>query len=99
GGMEDKRTRARAAAARLWDMEGYSLRWSRAALGIFDLEVPAPLRRRGLAKFLLALLLRHFQEQFIEVLEIQTEDSNTAGAALCQGLGFEKVDGGCVYVR
>src|SRR5262249_16126239 len=97
--LEDKKTRVQAASARVWDMEGYSLRWSRAALGLFDLEVQPGLRRVGLAKFLLALLLRHFQEQFVEVVEIQTEDSNAAGAALCQGLGFERVDSGCVWVR
>jgi ribosomal protein S18 acetylase RimI-like enzyme len=97
--LENKHTNEVVARARVWEMDAFSARWSAASVGILDLEVAEPVRRRGLARFLLTLLLRHLQDQFFELAEIQVDESNAAGVALCRSLGFELVDTGKVFLK
>src|SRR5262245_8620572 len=96
--LEDKNQQV-VARVRAWVMDGFSVAWNRQAAGLFDLEVSEPLRRQGLAKYLLALLLKHLQEQFFDVAEMHVDETNAAGAALCRGLGFELVDTGRVHKK
>jgi ribosomal protein S18 acetylase RimI-like enzyme len=97
--LDDKTTGQSAARAVVWDMEGYWHRWNQPVLGILDLWVREDVRRRGLARFLLAQLLRQLQEQFFTLAEIQAPADSEAGLKLCQGLGFEQVDVGQSYRR
>jgi ribosomal protein S18 acetylase RimI-like enzyme len=80
-----------------WDLEGFSWRWNKPATGIFDVEIRAHLRRQGLAKFLLASVLRLLQEQFYAVAELQVWADDPAGIGICESLGFQKVDVGYRY--
>ena len=66
-------------------------------VGILDLEVREGLRRQGLAKFVLVHLLRHVQEQFFSLVEVQANERNEAALRLYRGLGFEQVDTGRTY--
>jgi ribosomal protein S18 acetylase RimI-like enzyme len=68
-------------------------------LGVIDLWVRDDLRRQGLAKLLLAQVLRQLQEQFFALAEIQAPADNAAAVGLLKGLGFEQVDTGCSYRR
>lgn len=88
---------AEVARASVWEMVGHSHRLQAPTVGIIDLEVREDLRRQGLAKFVIAALLRHMQEQFFALVEVQTMEQNAAAVALYQGLGFERVDRGHVY--
>src|SRR5262245_32819925 len=97
--LEDKRNNEVVARARVWEMEGFSARWNAASVGILDVLVTEPLRRRGLGRFLLSLLLRHLQDQFFELVEMQVDESNAAGLALCRSLGFAPVDTGSVFIK
>lgn len=97
--LDDKSTGEVAARTYVWEMEGFSWRWSHPSLGLVNFEVNAPLRRQGLGKFLLLHLLRHFQEQYFEIAELQLEDSNLAGYQLLTNLGFQNVDVGQVLQR
>ena len=80
-----------------WDLEGFSGKWQRPAVGLFDVEIRAHLRRQGLAKFLLASVLRQLQEQFYAVAELQVWADDPAGAGICRALGFEAADTGYRY--
>ena len=53
---------------------------------------PSTSRKKGLAKFLMAQILRHLHEQFFTVAEIQAPESNVAAVSLIRGLGFTQVD-------
>lgn len=95
--LEDKKTAQIAARATFWEMEGFSWRWNYPAAGVMDVQVRPDLRRQGLGKYLLNQLLRHLQEQYFGLAEVQTFEENTAAIALFRSLGFELVDTGRQY--
>jgi ribosomal protein S18 acetylase RimI-like enzyme len=95
----DKATDKPGAQASIWDMEAFWQRWNLPVLGVIDLWVRDDLRRQGLAKLLLAQVLRQLQEQFFALAEIQAPADNAAAVGLLKGLGFEQVDTGCSYRR
>jgi ribosomal protein S18 acetylase RimI-like enzyme len=95
--LQDKLTGRTAARALLWEMETYTQRWNEHAIGITDIVVPAEMRRQGLAKFLMAYLLRYLQDQFFSIVEMQVHAENIAGIDLVRRLGFEHVDTGHIY--
>jgi ribosomal protein S18 acetylase RimI-like enzyme len=97
--LKDKLTGHTAARALLWEMETYRELWGKPAIGITDVAVPSELRRQGLAKFLMAQLLRYLQDQFYSLVEIQVRSDNVAALSLMQSLGFESVDSGHIYQR
>jgi ribosomal protein S18 acetylase RimI-like enzyme len=46
---------------------------------------------------MLTQMLRHLQDQYFGVVEIQTMQGNDAARGLYQSLGFEQVDQGHIY--
>lgn len=97
--LHEKSTGRTAARAALWEMDTFSQQWNEHAVGILDLEVVPELRRQGLAKFLLAQVLRHLHEQFFSLVEVQALASNTPAVNLVRGLGFGQVDTGRCFRR
>ena len=97
--LTEKATGKWAARASLWEMETYSPAWNEHAIGLAELEVVGDVRRKGLARFLLAQILRHVQEQFFTVVEIQAAETNAAAVNLIRGLGFTQVDRGRRFRR
>jgi len=95
----DRTTNKYAAQATVWEMEGFSFRWSLPAVGVLDWSVRPELRRQGIGKFLVAQLMRKAKEELLEVMEIQVSTENQAALKLCQGLGFDQVDLGRMYQR
>ncbi len=97
--LEEKAGGQLAAQTAVWEMEGFSWRWNQPSVGLIDVLVRAELRRTGLAKFLLAQILRYLQDQFFGIAEAQTPEPNEAAVRLYRGLGFEQVDLGRAYRR
>jgi ribosomal protein S18 acetylase RimI-like enzyme len=95
--LRDKVSGTVAARAAAWEMLGFCQRWGAPAVGIMDLDVSPALRRQGLAKFVLVHLLRHVQEQFFSLVEVQANERNEPAVRLYRGLGFEQVDTGHTY--
>jgi ribosomal protein S18 acetylase RimI-like enzyme len=95
--LEEKGTNQSVARAAVWEMEGFAQRWSEAALGIVGVEVREDKRRQGLAKYLLAQMLRYLQDQYFTLAEVQTMERNQAAIKLYQCLGFKQVDMGRIY--
>jgi ribosomal protein S18 acetylase RimI-like enzyme len=93
---EGGRTVARAS---LWEMETFSQRWNEHAFGVAEVFVEPEVRRQGLAKFLLAQLLRHLHEQFFTLAEAQADVDDLPAVGLYKGLGFSVVDSGRSFVR
>ena len=80
-------------------MTDYGWRWGAPPAGVLDVQVRNDLRRQGLGKFLLAQLLRHLQEQYFAVAEVQVPDEEETAARLFRSLGFVQVDVGVSYVK
>jgi ribosomal protein S18 acetylase RimI-like enzyme len=97
--LTDRSTGQTAARATLWEMDTYNRPWNQHAVGIVGLEVLPALRRQGLARFLLAQMLRHFHEQFFTLVEAHAPGGDEAAVNLLRGLGFEQVDTGRSYGR
>jgi|ERR1051326_9114850 ribosomal protein S18 acetylase RimI-like enzyme len=95
--VQDRITNEVMASVGVWEMQGFSQRWGVATLGIFDVEVQPSVRRKGLAKFLLAALLKQAQEQYFALVEVHVPADNAAALALFRGLGFEQADTGRSY--
>jgi ribosomal protein S18 acetylase RimI-like enzyme len=95
--LRDKAGGEVAARAAAWEMLGFCQRWGAPAVGITDLTVREDLRRQGIARFVLVHLLRHVQEQFFSLVEVQADERNAAALGLYRGLGFAEVDRGHVY--
>ncbi|HVS35650.1 MAG TPA: GNAT family N-acetyltransferase [Gemmataceae bacterium] len=91
----EKSTGKWASRVSLWEMETYAPTWNEHAVGVVELETIPELRRKGLAKFLMAQILRHLHEQFFTMAEIQTVETHTAALNLVRGMGFTQVDRGC----
>jgi ribosomal protein S18 acetylase RimI-like enzyme len=97
--LQEKLTGRTAARALMWEMETYINRWGEHAIGISDIIVPDEMRRQGLARFLLAQILRYLQDQFFTAVEIQARADNIPAINLLLGLGFHQVDTGHIYRR
>jgi ribosomal protein S18 acetylase RimI-like enzyme len=95
----EERAGSLAAHAVVWEMETFDQRWNEHTIGLVDLEVQPELRRRGLARFLLTQILRHLQEQFFTLVEMQVAERDNATLQLLAGLGFTEVDSGRRYRR
>ena len=95
--MIDKLTNIPAARAIVWELEGYSWRWGAPSAGLFDVQVREDLRRQGLAKLLVAQVMRVLQDQFFGILELQVAEEQPESVGLCKSLGFESVDAGTAY--
>jgi ribosomal protein S18 acetylase RimI-like enzyme len=85
------------ARAEVWEMEGFSWRWSLPAVGLVELIVREDMRRQGLGKFLGASILRYLQDQYFGLVEVHTAQADDAAVKLFAGLGFKQVDSGRVY--
>jgi ribosomal protein S18 acetylase RimI-like enzyme len=97
--LVDRGTGEAAAQLCLWEMETFAQCWREHPIGVVELEVAADKRRQGLGRFLLLQVLRHLQEQFFTVVEVQARAANEPALALLRGLGFQQVDTGHSYRR
>jgi ribosomal protein S18 acetylase RimI-like enzyme len=97
--LEDKQSGQVVAQTSVWEMVDFSWRWSQPSVGLTELVVRPEMRRRGLAKFLLAQILRYLQDQFFGIVEIQAPDRDEPALKLLRSLGFEQVDTGRSFRR
>jgi ribosomal protein S18 acetylase RimI-like enzyme len=88
-----------AARAIVWELEGYSWRWGFPSAGVLDVQVRQDLRRQGLAKLLIANVLRFLQDQFFGICEIQAPADQPDLIGLCRAATLEQVDVGTTYVK
>jgi len=88
-----------AARAVVWELEGYGWRWGFPSAGVIDIQVRQDLRRQGIAKLLMAQILRFLQDQFFGICELHAADDQPALVALCRSIGMEQVDVGTTYIK
>ena len=88
-----------AARAVVWELEGYGWRWGFPSAGVIDIQVRQDLRRLGIAKLMMAQILRFLQDQFFGICEVHAADDQPALVALCRSVGMEQVDVGTTYIK
>ncbi len=85
------------AQAQVWDMTWFGREDGQARIGLINLEVPIPHRRKGYARFLVSEIFRRARENLVSVVTVATSDSNQPALALYAALGFEPIDQSTVY--
>lgn len=88
-----------AARAVVWELEGYGWRWGYPSAGVLDIQVRPDLRRQGLAKLILAQVLRFLQDQFFGICEVHAPAERPELVGLCKAATLEQVDTGTTYVK
>ncbi|WP_165227294.1 GNAT family N-acetyltransferase [Aquisphaera insulae] len=85
------------ARASTWDMSLFGRGDGRGRLGLLDVFVPEPHRRKGFGRHLVSEILRWAQEIGVQAVEVQTPSTNESALELYQSLGFIPVDQSVVY--
>ena len=75
--LTDKLSGIPAARALVWEMTGVRPP-GHAAAGLLDVQVRADVRRQGLARFLVAQLLRYIHDQYFKLAQVHVPELNHA---------------------
>ncbi len=85
------------AEATVMGLDLYLNTWNARAVGISDLAVHEPERRKGYAQALLFEIVKRLRQEMVTLIEVQTPATNEAAVALFKSVGFDQVDVGVVY--
>lgn len=78
-------------------LDFYLPRWKLRAIGLQDLNVPEPLRRKGYGQALLVEVCRRVRSELFQLVEAHVEEHDRVVVNLLQSAGFEQIDTGVVY--
>jgi len=84
------------ARARTWDMAWFG-RDDRTRAGLVNMEVEPSQRRKGYGRHLVGEMLRYSRAEMIEVISIQTGETNAPALALYESIGFDRVETATLY--
>ena len=88
---------AELARAQTWDMSWFCRADGRARVGLINLEVAVEHRRKGFGRFLVSEMFRHARENLVNLVEVQTSETNQAALSLYASLGFQPIDEATLY--
>ncbi len=80
-------------------LDHYLASWNQRAIGLVNLHVPEPQRRKGYAQALLVEVCRRVKTDLITLVESHVAEGNEAGIKTLKSAGFRQVDAGVVYRR
>jgi RimJ/RimL family protein N-acetyltransferase len=80
-----------------WDMGPLSTRPLSGGMGLINMQIAEPLRRKGLGLFLATESLKHLQSTGIQRVETQTLGGNEAGLKMLDKLGFSRLRVGTLF--
>jgi ribosomal protein S18 acetylase RimI-like enzyme len=78
-------------------LDFYLPRWNRRAIGLLDLHVPEPMRRKGYGQSLLVEVCRRVRSELIQLVEAHVDERDQVVTKLLEASGFQRVDAGIVY--
>lgn len=82
-----------------WGMELHAMTRGQRTVGLTDVFVAEPFRRKGYAKLLMSEVIRRLRDDTVTNVEVTIRDDNAAALGLFRGLSFEQQDAGVVYRR
>lgn len=80
-----------------WGMELHAMTRGQRTVGLTDVFVADPFRKKGFAKLLMSEVIRRLREDTVTHVEVTIRDDNTPAINLFRGLSFEQQDAGVVY--
>ena len=95
--LVSKTDSAQLASAWTWEMTGFSRDDRRTRLGLTAVEVLPAYRRKGFGRHLVGEILRRVRGEWIDVVSVQTAQTNSAAVALYQALNFDQVESATLY--
>lgn len=90
--LKEKRSQEVVGRVAFWEMEPLAEDWGSNGMGLVELFVEIPWRRRGLATYLVGESLRQLKQAGVGMVEIQHISDDVAVQTLCRKLGFTPVD-------
>lgn len=97
--LEERAGGVTVARAYYWEMKEYGWRWGAPVAGIIDVNVRSEFRGMGLGRYLLALLVKHLQDQHFGYAQAQVNEGEEHARRIFQNLGFELIDHGVTYQK
>ncbi|MBY0232699.1 MAG: GNAT family N-acetyltransferase [Gemmataceae bacterium] len=95
--LRDKASGEAHARVLLWDMDTFGTHWGQPCAGVLEIETRPAHRRKGLAKYLLANVMRHLRERSFHLMEAQAAPDDAPALALLRLLEFQQVEAGHSY--
>jgi ribosomal protein S18 acetylase RimI-like enzyme len=83
--------------AETWDMGWFARADGRSRIGLVNLEVAVPHRRKGYARHLITEIFRRARENYIDLVEVQTSSTNQPALSLYASLGFRPINGATLF--
>lgn len=80
-----------------WGMELHGANRGQRTVGLTDVFVAEPDRRKGYARILITEVIRRLREDLVTNVEVTIRDDNAAAQGLFRGLSFEPQDAGVVF--
>lgn len=87
------------ARATTWDMGWFGRLDGRSRVGLMEMEVASPHRRKGFGRHLVGEILRQARAEMTSVVALQTRATNLPALQLYESLGFERVGTAVLYRR
>ena len=81
----------------VWDMDTFGTARGVVTVGLTDVCVEEPFRRKGYGRLLLHSVLRHLHGESARAAEVVTMATNTAACRFYESLGFVQADTGRVF--
>ena len=78
-------------------LDFYLPRWNQRAIGLLDLHVLEPMRRKGYGQSLLVEVCRRVRNEMIQLVEAHADERDQVVVKLLESSGFQQVDAGVVY--
>ncbi len=79
------------------ELEPLSSNWGISVYELWHVEVNPRRRRAGVASYMMAEVFRRLRNRAVQRVQIQTDQGNTAGEALCRRLGLVQVGWGTMF--
>jgi ribosomal protein S18 acetylase RimI-like enzyme len=87
------------ARATTWDMSWFGRTDGRSRIGLIEMEVASPHRRKGFGRYLVGEILRYARAEMTSVVALQTRATNLPALRLYESLGFQRVGTTVLYRR
>ena len=85
------------AHATTWDMASFGRIDGKARVGLVGVSVAPDQRRKGLGRHLVHEVVRHVRGQWVDLVSVTTDQTNTPALRLYESVGFHDIGSARLY--